>query len=345
MRGYYNNPYLNGYYQHYANRSYNPFIPNQQYPNYPQYPYPSYYQGQCNCPECNQSCNCPDCSRYRNYHQRQEEEKKETPQHDPKKTENTQNKKSQYELSLEYENQIRQEIERTTPLVSGQKDIKVLIEDYKGNEEYSSSVKTVTEKYKFIRKVRRDGNCFYRSFIYRLFENICMKNNKDLYDKILKKITDSKDLTQRNGYEWLVVEDFYNLFYEEFTTSFNSLEKQNLTVRDYLDCLFENQEKGTYLIYFVRFCIAAYLKENFADYEMFVDGPFDKWVQQEVEAIDHEADQIQIKACVEYFGVGVKIEMLNPNQNEVVKFPDNIKDEDIFINVLFTPGHYDILYP
>lgn len=254
------------------------------------------------------------------------------------------NKKSNYELSVEYENQIRQEIEKTTPLISEQLDIKVLIDDYKQNEEYSNSIKIITDKYHLIRKVRRDGNCFYRSFIYRLFEFICMKNNKELFEKVKKKIEDAKELTQNNGYDWMVVEDFYNNFLNEFVKCFNSLS-YDMTVRDYLDALFKDQEKGNYLIYFIRFCIAAYLKENHFLYDVYVEGPFDKWIQSEVEAIDHEADQIQIMACVNYFDIGVKIEYLNPQNNEVVKFPEDLPEEKIFINVLFTPGHYDILYP
>ena len=50
-------------------------------------------------------------------------------------------------------------------------------------------------------------------------------------------------------------------------------------------------------------------------------------------------------ACVNYFDVGVKIEYLNKNQREVVKLPEDKPDEEFFIFLLFTPGHYDILYP
>ena len=91
------------------------------------------------------------------------------------------------EMAIEFENAIRQEIEQTTPLISEKLNIQILLDDYKSNEEYSNSVKIITEKYKYLRKVRRDGNCFYRSFIYRLFENICMKNDNSLYNIIIKK--------------------------------------------------------------------------------------------------------------------------------------------------------------
>lgn len=248
------------------------------------------------------------------------------------------------EISVEYENALREEIELTTPLISDQLPINSLLDDYKNNMEYSNSVKQITNKYKYIRKVRRDGNCFYRSYIYRLFEYICMKNNTDLYEKVKKKITDAKDLIQRNGYDWTFIEDFYKIFYTQFYHSFNSLQTKGVTVRDYLDALFSDKETGNYLIYFIRFCIAAYLKENSFLYEVYVDMPFQSWITNEVEAIDHEADQIQIIACVNYFDVGVKIEYLNPDKNEVMKFPEDKNENDIFITVLFTPGHYDILY-
>ncbi len=251
---------------------------------------------------------------------------------------------SEYEMAIEYENSIRQEIELTSPLISEELPISILLDDYKSNQEYSSSIKEVTDKYKHIRKVRRDGNCFYRSFIYRIFEYICMKNDKSLYEHIIKKISESKELIKKNGYDWEFISDFYNIFYMEFHHCFNSLEKKGISVREYLDNLFSDKEKGNYLIYFIRFCIAAFLKENSFLYEVYVDGPFENWITREVEAIDHEADQIQIMACVNYFDIGVKIVYLHPYKNEVMKFPEDKSDDQIFIIVLFTPGHYDLLY-
>ena len=247
-------------------------------------------------------------------------------------------------MAVEYENAIKAEIEQTTPLISEELDIKVLLKDYEDNKEYANSVKIITEKYKYLRKVRRDGNCFYRAFIYRLFEYICMKNNSQLYNDLLKKIEGVKELTSKNGYDWMLVEDFYNVFYGEFCSCFNALNNNGISVRDYMDKLFQDKDKGNYLIYFIRFCIAAYLKQNRELYEVYIEGDFDTWIVKEVEAIDNEADQIQIMACVNYFDIGVKIEYLNKFKNEVVKFPEDKKDEDIFIEVLFTPGHYDILY-
>ena len=253
-------------------------------------------------------------------------------------------KKSEDDLILDYENNIRKEIELTTPLISDELPISKLTEEYKSNEEYLKSIENISKKYKTYRKVRRDGNCFYRSFIYLLFEHICIKNDKILFEKIKQKIIDSKILTEKNGYEWSVVQDFYDIFLKEFCECFNSLSS-GIIPRDYLDKIFSDNEKGNYLIYFIRFCLAAYLKENKDDYKSYIEEDFDEWIRKEVEAIDHEADQIQIMACVNYFDIGIKIEYLNKFKNEIVKLPENKPDDEFFIYLLFSPGHYDILYP
>ena len=153
-------------------------------------------------------------------------------------------------MAVEYENALKAEIEQTTPLISELLDIKILLKDYEENLEYANSVKIITEKYKYIRKVRRDGNCFYRAYIYRLFEYICMKNNNSLYNDMLKKIEGIKELTAKNGYEWILVEDFYNVFYGEFCSCFNSVNNNGVSVRDYMDNLFSDKDKGNYLLYF-----------------------------------------------------------------------------------------------
>ena len=261
-----------------------------------------------------------------------------------KEEEKKDNKKSENDLILDYENTLRKEIELTTPLISDELPISKLTEEYKSNEEYLKSIENISKKYKTYRKVRRDGNCFYRSFIYRLFEQTCIRNDKVLFEKIKQKIIESKILTEKNGYEWAVVQDFYEIFLKEFTECFNSLSK-GIIPREYLDKLFSDNEKGNYMIYFIRFCLAAYLKENKENYKSYIEIDFDEWVRKEVEAIDHVADQIQIMACVNYFDVGVKIEYLNKFKNEVVKLPENKPDNEFFIYLLFSPGHYDILYP
>ena len=250
------------------------------------------------------------------------------------------NGRPRYEEIIKYENEIRKEIEETTPLVSELKPTTELLQEFEYSE-YSESIKTIVNKYENIRLIRRDGNCFYRAFLYRLFEEISISKNEKLYNNIKKIIEGTKDLTGRNGYDWIVIEDFYNVFINELNSAYqidfdNSIQ--------FIDKLFTDKEKGNYLIVFVRLYIAAYLKENRILYESFIfDEAFDNWIQREVEAIDNECDQIQIMAIVNAFDVCVNIETLTPKSVDTMRFPED-SNKDILFNVLFRPGHYDILY-
>lgn len=47
--------------------------------------------------------------------------------------------------------------------------------------------------------------------MFRLYEQLAMKKEFKLYNQVLKVVEDSKDLCERNGYQWIVLEDFYNV--------------------------------------------------------------------------------------------------------------------------------------
>ena len=55
-------------------------------------------------------------------------------------------------------------------------------------------------------RIRRDGNCFYRAFLYSLFES--MQTNETLKSKIQNKINNLDDFFKNAGYEAIVIEDF-----------------------------------------------------------------------------------------------------------------------------------------
>ena len=45
---------------------------------------------------------------------------------------------------------------------------------------------------------------------------------------------------------------FYNVFYGEFCSCFNFVSDSGISARDYLDNLFTDEDKGNYLIYFIK---------------------------------------------------------------------------------------------
>jgi ubiquitin thioesterase protein OTUB1 len=80
---------------------------------------------------------------------------------------------------LERQNEARfQEIERdvkSNPLTSEQQPVSILKEEYAesaNNNHFIVGVDALMKDYAFIRRVRGDGNCYYRAFLYNLVEGI-----------------------------------------------------------------------------------------------------------------------------------------------------------------------------
>ena len=247
------------------------------------------------------------------------------------------------EIVSELKNILLEEIINKTPLISELLDINELLKKYKEDSPEINIVKLITSKYKKFREVRQNGNSFYTCFLYRLFEFISLNRDKTLYNKIYKKILDAKILIMKNGYDWDFLKDSYNLFKVEFNSCFEQSLISVRTCRQYIDELFKSDERYKYLNHFIHFCIAAYIKDNKILYENYITDDFEKWLSK-VEEVGLECSQLEILACVNYFDIGVKIEYLYPTKLDVVKYPENKKGDEIFINILFRRDHYDVLY-
>lgn len=62
-----------------------------------------------------------------------------------------------------------------------------------------------------MRRLRRDGNCFYRAFLFQLFEHLILTDDKTYYNKLVGIVEKSKeDLMVNAGYDEIVIEDFYD---------------------------------------------------------------------------------------------------------------------------------------
>lgn len=80
---------------------------------------------------------------------------------------------------------------------------------------------------------------------------------------------------------------------------------------------------------------------------MYDQMPADMFCQIEVEPIDKEADQIQIMALLNYLAVGIKIVYLDGTKSKEpykLILPESFKENEIVGELLYRPGHYDILY-
>ena len=160
----------------------------------------------------------------------------------------------------------------------------LLKEEYKENK-FENCFDTLYTKYTRVRRLRRDGNCFYRAFLYQLFEHLitsCHQGDETLYKQISDIVTKSKDELIAGGYEELVIGDFYDAF-SEAIAGLPKVEKDEAKIEAHLLGLLGNNEGANYLIMFIRWLTALYLKQNAILYEVWVNGDIDGFCTREVE--------------------------------------------------------------
>lgn len=144
------------------------------------------------------------------------------------------------------------------------------------------------------------------------------------------------------GYDEIVIDDFYDAF-KDAVNGLEAITAEGAT--EHLLGLLGNNEDANYLIMYIRWLTACFLKKNAILYEDFVGGDIAGFCVREVEQLDVDADHLQIIALTSYFEMGVEINSVRgEGMIETMMLP-----EDGYSGwrpkLLYVPGHYDCLYP
>ncbi|CAF0772551.1 unnamed protein product [Brachionus calyciflorus] len=234
---------------------------------------------------------------------------------------------------------IEKEIANEQKLVGDLIELNTLLNEYLAEDTvYRSKITELSERFRYMRKTRGDGNCFFRAFAFRYFETLMGKPDeinklKDLVNKF------TSDLSQL-GYNSFTVDDFKDVFIEE-------LEKLNNTsdIR-LLEEIFNNSGSSDYIVVFLRLIVSCYLQNNSDFYLAFLETyqSMKDFCSHEVEPMYRESDHIHIIALTNALEIPVGIIYLDRADQEKAtphNFPDD-SNPNIFI--LYRPGHYDIIY-
>ncbi len=109
---------------------------------------------------------------------------------------------------------IRGDIAQTEPLIGPQEPISVLEQEFKGHEERLAQLEITKKHYSFIRRMRRDGDCFYRGYLCGLLEFCADKTNIDAASKLLAHFKEYLDILSI-FHEKFLIEDFHALLQEQ----------------------------------------------------------------------------------------------------------------------------------
>ncbi|KAI0752149.1 peptidase C65 Otubain-domain-containing protein [Fomes fomentarius] len=204
-----------------------------------------------------------------------------------------------------------------------------------------------------IRRTRGDGDCFYRSLAFAYIENILNASDTMLAAMGALSVLEASQATlEKVGFQRLVFEDFYDALAALINQVVNPVDGRLLNINLLLEA-FNNPEISNSVVVYLRLLTSAEIKTN-PDYAAFLFHPEtgeqmdpELFCNNFVEAVGKEADHVQMNALATALKVNVNVAYLDghdqqgkvsfvPFQNAPFTFLETI-------NLLYRPGHYDIL--
>ena len=248
--------------------------------------------------------------------------------------------KNQDDLILAQKEAIEKEIASSIPLVGSCQDFSQVVKELSATD-FAQKVEKLSESYEKIRRIRPDGNCFFRSLGFRYFQLLLQAETelKRFKDKIAGSAKEMADL----GFPSFTVQDFYDNFMETLEKLGSEIKSADPDLCD----LYNDQGLSDYLVVFLRLLTSMQLQKECEFYQNFMEGgqTVAEFCNTDVEPMYRESDHIHIIALTAATGINVRIIYLDRGSNKeasIHDFPEGSKPE---ITLLYRPGHYDILYP
>ena len=205
---------------------------------------------------------------------------------------------------------------------------------------FAKGVQYLAKHYRNVRRVRGDGNCYYRALLYGMCEHLLVRREER--ERITTLIQNSiEELTTKHGYERYTIEAFW----EEFVELLQTMTQDTLHAK-----LNEENSTSDYATWYCRVLTAAHLKADPDRFVHFLEDYPDVFAfcTREVEPMGKECGMVQVLALAEVLGVNVVIEYLDGREllegNKLQQHSFGPQDSKTKVTLLYRPGHYDILY-
>ncbi|CAH1791956.1 unnamed protein product [Owenia fusiformis] len=241
------------------------------------------------------------------------------------------------EATLAQQKKIEQQIVTEQSLISERVDFSELEDEYAKDEVFQLKIKDLKSKYACMRKIRGDGNCFYRAFGFAYMEKLLSDPTE--FKRFQAVARQSKDDLVALGFQQFTIEDFHDTFMEVIDKV-----EQNCSLEDLLQ-VFNDQVYSDYLVVYLRLLVSGYLQKEKDFFINFMEGgqSVKEFCNHEVEPMSKESDHIHIIALTSAIDVPVRIEYMDRGGDNVNAhdFPEGSSPK---VTLIYRPGHYDILY-
>ena len=256
------------------------------------------------------------------------------------------------------------DLQNSLPMIGPVESCSTLVPLYESNPQtgFVEGIAYLSRTFAGMRKIRGDGNCFYRAFLFSYLENILVglrsgdasraSQTKAELQRLKDVFSSSRADLVAVGYQEFAFETFYDVIMElldnvEGWSTGGGLE-------ELLSAFQEESGESDYYVWYMRLMTACALKKDAGRFEPFIPdascASIDEFCARCVEPMKSECEHLQIMALTEYLGVQVHIHMLDgkpcPEGESLVvhKFQEEPGGARIcVVQLLYRPGHYDQL--
>ncbi|CAD5192683.1 OVARIAN TUMOR DOMAIN-containing deubiquitinating enzyme 1-like [Musa acuminata AAA Group] len=229
-----------------------------------------------------------------------------------------------------------------------------------GSPIIQAKIKLLYDNYAALRRVRKDGNCFYRSFMFSYLEHILETQDTAEVDRILANIEQCRKAQLVLGDQEYRISEIFSLFIDLLKSVIqendNSISHELLLEKS-CDQMFSDS-----VVLFFRMVTSGELRiraEFFAPFAGVESTGMAKFCQDSVEMMGEDCDHVHITALCDALGVPTRVECLDqstsssgdltPKHHDFIPMQSSASDAGDppvpRVTLLYRPGHYDILYP
>ncbi|KAJ8290373.1 hypothetical protein GJAV_G00012020 [Gymnothorax javanicus] len=217
-------------------------------------------------------------------------------------------------------------------LISNKMDITTLCLEQPEDE----TIKEICKHYSDIRRIRGDGNCFYRALIFGHLESL-LQSDRGMQIFKDELIQTSKELL-RAGFAENSFQDILHAFVSVLESS--AADKDTTLLN-----FFNDQYTSDSMVQYLRLLTSAYLQNHSDFFQHFVEAPSLKaYCTQEVETMAMECDHLEIMALSQALGISIHIVSSEAGDGHLTHhtIPGGAVPS---LHLLYKTSHYDILYP
>ena len=251
----------------------------------------------------------------------------------------------------------------TAPMVGPLVSPLTLLPEYESatNPGFVPGIHYIGKQYTSMRRIRGDGNCFYRAFLFAYLESLLTAHTSaddaearaqagTELARVRQVVEASKDELVATGYSEMAIESFHDMLVALLAELLTAHTPASLLA------LFQEDGESDYYTWFMRLLTALSMRRQEERFAPFIMDPLftdmASYCSREVEPMGKECEQVQVIALAEYLGARIRIEYMDGHAfdedkglNFVLVPEEGAEAPPRFtVCLLYRPGHYDVLY-